>query len=227
MKLADGHPARTAKHGKFGRPLDDPTVPLTGRPPAATVNSVVSAMLIMYLRCESPLGHHRYTNGVSSRRRPASPAQAASRRTAPQGRRSLTPNRRGSGQPAANAPPAIYGRRRRWRTDHAAEGPARLSERTTCGASTGRRDASLGRAGAARRHRPGHDRIQRPGAGAESSQCPGRGAAGTCDRPFGPAAVLRQAGMSRLPDAMSVKLDIMSSSPYCFGCGQGISRRTA
>jgi hypothetical protein len=44
-------------HGQRGRPPDDPIGCAHRAPPPASVNSLVSARLIMYVRCESGLGH--------------------------------------------------------------------------------------------------------------------------------------------------------------------------
>ena len=44
---------RNAEHGKRGRPADDPIRAAHRAPPAASANSVVRAMSIMYVRCVS------------------------------------------------------------------------------------------------------------------------------------------------------------------------------
>jgi hypothetical protein len=48
---------RDAEHGNRGRPPDDPIPAAHRASAAASANSVVSAMSIMYVGCESVLGH--------------------------------------------------------------------------------------------------------------------------------------------------------------------------
>jgi hypothetical protein len=57
VRHVDRERRRDAEHSPRGGPPDDPIRAVHRAPPVASENSVVRAMSIMYVRCESDLGH--------------------------------------------------------------------------------------------------------------------------------------------------------------------------
>jgi hypothetical protein len=57
VSVLTGRDRSRTNHRPRGRPPDDPIGPGHRTPPAVIANSVVKAMSIMYVRCESDLGH--------------------------------------------------------------------------------------------------------------------------------------------------------------------------